>query len=210
MATDRAAFVFPGMGPTRFADVARFMVVHPSARDLVAVADDRLGYSLVDRFSEADGDYSTEAQIAFLVNCLAMAAWAESEFGVSPDYCTGPSFGGKAAAAYSGALSTSDAVWLTAEFARCLKEYFAVEHADAVTQSFARTPPDRLAEITAELDDAGAWYELSCRVDEDFAMLTLSESRVEWLGDRLRAAGGGPVLQMGPPVDRVALPRLGM
>ncbi|WP_447002574.1 ACP S-malonyltransferase [Saccharothrix isguenensis] len=204
MDNDRGAFVFPGMGPTRFADVGKFMVAHPVARELVAIADERLGYSLVDRYAEADGDYSRHAQIAFLVNCLALARWAEQHLDAHPDYCAGPSFGGKAAAAFSGALSVSDAVWVTAEMARCLDEYFAVEHRDAVTQSFVRTPPERIADITGELDAAGEWYELSCRVDEDFAMLTLSERRVEWLAGRLRATGGLPLYVMRPPMHCVA------
>ncbi|MGC7097563.1 ACP S-malonyltransferase [Amycolatopsis lurida] len=196
----RNAFVFPGMGPTSFSDVAKFMVVNPFARELVAEADDVLGYSLVDRYREEEGDYSESAQVAFMVNCVALARWAEHTFDVRPDVCAGPSFGGKAAAVHSGALPFADAVWLTAEFARCLTEYFAVEHTDAVTLSFARTAPEALAGITGELTELGVWHEVSCRVDEDFAMLTLSGTRIDWLRERLRAAGGLPLYTMRPPM----------
>ncbi|MGW7492581.1 ACP S-malonyltransferase [Streptomyces sp. NPDC054786] len=188
------------MGPTRFTDVAKFMVVNPVARKLVAAADERLGYSLLDRYREAEGDYSHGAQIAFFVNSVALARWAVDELGVDPEFCTGPSFGGKAAAVFSGALDFADGVWLTAEFARCLDEYFAVEHTDVVTLSFARIPPERLAEITGELDQQGVWHEMSCRVDDDLAMLTLSSSRIDWLRQQLRAAGGMPLYTMAPPM----------
>jgi len=77
--TASEAVVFPGMGPSRFADVGKFMVINPYARRLVAKADERLGYSLVDAFRDTEGDYSRHAQVSFLVNCVALAQWAEGE-----------------------------------------------------------------------------------------------------------------------------------
>ena len=47
---DALAVVFPGMGPTEFRSVAKFMLVDRFARELVAEADDVLGYSLFDRY----------------------------------------------------------------------------------------------------------------------------------------------------------------
>ncbi|WP_069883912.1 ACP S-malonyltransferase [Streptomyces luteocolor] len=198
------ALVFPGMGPNSFADVGRFMVAERHARDLVAVADETLGYSLVDAFRQADGDYSEAAQVAFFVNCLASAYWARDRLGVEPDVVTGPSFGEKAAVAYSGALSLPDAIRLTVGIARCLDDYFAHEHRDIVTLSFVRTPKERLDEIRAELDDLGEWHEISCYVDEDFAMISLAEHRVEWMEKRLRAVGGLPLYTMRPPMHAAA------
>ncbi|MFE0176334.1 ACP S-malonyltransferase [Streptomyces sp. NPDC059002] len=198
------ALVFPGMGPASFADVGRFMVVNRYARELVAVADEALGYSLVDTFRQAEGDYSEAAQVAFFVNCLASAAWARDHLGVEPDVIAGPSFGEKAAIAYCGALPMADAVRLTAQIARCLDDYFAHEHRDIVTLSFVRTPQERLDEIRAELDEAGEWHEISCHVDEGFYMISLAEHRVEWLQDRLRAIGGLPLYTMRPPMHASA------
>ncbi|MFP3992320.1 ACP S-malonyltransferase [Streptomyces sp. E11-3] len=200
-----SALVFPGMGPAPFAEVAKFMLVNPVARTLVAEADDALGYALFDRFQETEGDYSEYAQVAFMVNCLALARWAERTLGAEPGYCTGPSFGGKAAAVHSGALSFADGVRLTASFARCLDAYFAEDHPERVaTQSFARTSRDRLDEIRGELTEQGEWHEITCVVDEDFAMLTLRHTKLEWLQRRLRAAGGLPLYVMEPPLHAAA------
>ncbi|UUY52504.1 ACP S-malonyltransferase (plasmid) [Streptomyces yangpuensis] len=200
-----SALVFPGMGPAPFTEVARFMLVNSFARELQAEADDVLGYSLFDRFSSAEGDYSEHAQLAFFLNCLALARWSEAELGARPDYVTGPSFGGKATAVHSGALSVADGIRLTARFARVLDSFFGEEYPEQVaTQSFARTPRAVLEEILAELTEQGEWHEITCVVDDDFHMLTLRTSRLEWLQQRLRAAGGLPLYVMEPPMHAPA------
>ncbi|PRY01752.1 ACP S-malonyltransferase [Allonocardiopsis opalescens] len=203
-ARPRTAVVFPGMGPSQYADVSRFMLVNPVARRLVAAAGEALGYSLVDRYREAEGDYSEYAQVAFLVNCLALAEWARDALGVEPELCAGPSFGGKAAAAHAGTLAFPDAVRLTARLARLMEDYFGREHRDAVTLSFVRTPEPALAEILAEMDERGEWYDIACRIDEDFHMVTLREGGLERMQARLRAVGGLPLYSMRPPLHSAA------
>ncbi|WP_329579207.1 ACP S-malonyltransferase [Kitasatospora sp. NBC_01250] len=198
--TKRTAMVFPGMGPAAFNDVGRFMVANRFARELVAVADEVLGYSLVDAFREAEGDYSEAAQVAFLVNCLASADWAQDALGVEAEAVLGPSFGEKAAVAFAQALPLPEAVRMTAELARCMEEYFSQEHTDVVVLSFVRTPAEKLGEILAELDEQGEWHDISCYIDEGFHMLSLRESRVEWMQQRLRAVGGMPLYTMRPPL----------
>ncbi|MFE4513928.1 ACP S-malonyltransferase [Kitasatospora sp. NPDC056783] len=192
--------VFPGMGPASFGDVGRFMVANRFARELVSVADEVLGYSLVDAFREADGDYSEAAQVAFLVNCLASAEWARAVLGVEAEAVLGASFGEKAAVAFSQALPVAEAVRMTAELARRMDGYFAREHTDVVVLSFVRTPEEKLSEILAELDEQGEWHDISCYIDEGFYMLSLRESRVEWTQQRLRAIGGMPLYTMRPPL----------
>lgn len=198
------AVVFPGMGPQRFADVGRFMLINPYARKLVAAADHRLGYPLMERLRETGGDYSEYAQVAFFINCLALAQWAEEELGVRPDVCAGPSFGEKPALAHTQALSFDDAVWLTARTARLLEEYFAVEHRDVVTQSFVRAPQPQVEEALAELGARGEWFEVSCYIDEDFSMVSVREKNLEWLNGRVRAMGGMPLYAMRPPMHCAA------
>ena len=188
------------MGPRRFKDLAKFLLIDPFARELMAVADEVLGYSVFDRCCETEGDYSEFAQVAFLVTCLALASWAEREHGIRPEYCTGASFGGKAAVAYVGALTAAEMISFTARLARLEEEYFAREHRDVITQSICRTPRDRLAEILAELDEQGGWHEISCHVDDDFFMVSLSRTRLEWFLGRVRAAGGMPLYTTWPPV----------
>ncbi|MFE0028216.1 ACP S-malonyltransferase [Amycolatopsis sp. NPDC059021] len=195
-----SAMVFPGMSPAGFAEVGRFMLADPIARELIAEADEFLGYSLADRFRDTEGDYSEYAQLSFFVNCLALARWAERELGVLPRWCAGPSFGEIPAVVYAGALSFTDGLKLTERRARCLDAYFAGEHTDVVTRSFARTPEPGLREALGELTARGQWCEISCYVDDDMFMVSLREKNVEWLDGRIRSLGGLPLYTMRPPL----------
>ncbi|MFF7653013.1 ACP S-malonyltransferase [Streptomyces sp. NPDC007983] len=200
-----SAIVFPGIGPTRFADSSRFLAVHPVARRLVAEADGALGYSLLDRYREAEargdqGAFPEPARIAFLVSCLALAEWTVAEHEPAPVACAGASFGGTAAAVFAGALPFTEAVAMTAAWGRLVDAYFAREHRDLVAQSFARVPAGQLDEIRAELDALGEWNEVACHVDHDFHMLSVREEMVDWLQRRLKAVGGLPLYVMRPPM----------
>lgn len=194
------AILFPGMGPSNFSDVAKFMLVNPVARKLVATADEVLGCSLVDRYRQAEGEYSKYAQIAFVVNCVALGQWAQERTGAAPQYVVGPSFGGRAAAVHAGVLSFPDAVRMTARLATCMDEYFAREHPDLVTHSFVRVPEEKLTEVLQELESRGEWYDISCYIDHDFFMVSLSEKALEWLTERLRSLGGLSLYTMKPPM----------
>ncbi|MFD6040225.1 ACP S-malonyltransferase [Streptomyces koyangensis] len=179
------------------------------ARRLVADADRVLGYSLLDRYREAEargdqGAFPEPARISFLVGCLALAKWTVAEHGVRPAVCAGASFGGTAAAVQAGALGFADAVRMTAEWGRRADAYFAREHRDVVTQSFARVPAGQLAEIRAELDARGEWNEVACQVDHDFHLLSVREGVLDWLQGRLRATGGLPLYVMRPPMHSPA------
>jgi [acyl-carrier-protein] S-malonyltransferase len=199
------ALVFPGMGPVRFADVSRFMILNPVVQKYVAIADDVLGYSIVDRFRDDPQDYSEAAQVSFLVNSLALAEWARETLDVRPEICTGLSFGEKAMAAHTGSLSVEDAVWMTAHLARCMDEYFEQEHQDVVTHSFARVSRERLAAILSELDARDEWQEISCYVDENLHMVSLRERNLEWFTGQVRAAGGMSLYTMRPPMHSAIL-----
>lgn len=199
--TTRTGIVFPGMGPAKFADVGRFMLVNPFARKLVAAADARLGYRLVERFRDTPGDYSEYAQVAFFVNCLALAEWARHELGVEPDVAVGPSFGHKPLTAFTQALPFEDAVWMTARLARLLQDYFATEHTDVVTHSFVRTPWERLhGEVLSHWDEQGLWYDIACHVDQDFYMITIHARNLEALIGQVRGIGGLNLYTMRPPM----------
>ncbi|MEW1864575.1 ACP S-malonyltransferase [Streptomyces sp. NBC_00669] len=176
------------------------MLVNPCARDLLGRAEKVLDYDLLQRYRDADDDYSEYAQVAFLVNCLALAQWSERTMDAPPVACAGASFGGKAAAVHAGALAFEDAVWMTARMARCETEYFAEHHQDVVTHSFARTPWETLDPILRDLAEQGEWYDISCYIDADFYMVSLREEKVAWLEERLRAASGLPIYTMRPPM----------
>jgi [acyl-carrier-protein] S-malonyltransferase len=199
--TEKTAIAFPGMGPSTFADLARFLVVNADARRLTRQAGEVLGYRLLDRFRESPDGPSEYADVAFLITCLALAAWAETD----AEICAGASFGTKAAAVHSGVLTFPDAVLMTARMARCERRYFAAQHGDLVTQSFARVPPGPLAEIRAEMQDRGEYQEISCYVDHDFTMLTVAEHALDRLQQRLRQVGGLPIYTMRPAMHASVL-----
>ncbi|MFB7917433.1 ACP S-malonyltransferase [Streptomyces sp. NPDC056061] len=204
----RTAIVFPGMGPSAFAEVGRFLVLDPFARRRLAEADEALGYSVFDRLRESQDDYSEATQIAFLVNSMAAADRAVEELGITPDICVGPSFGQKAATAFVGSLPFPELVRLTAEMARCELAYFAEEYQDAVTHTFFRTPQDRLAGILAEFDERGEWYDYSGHLDEGFCMVSLREKELAELKRRVSAIGGYSMYTMVPAVHAPAFKEL--
>ncbi|SOD66878.1 [acyl-carrier-protein] S-malonyltransferase [Streptomyces zhaozhouensis] len=203
-----AAIVFPGMGAMSFEDVGKFMLVNPYARKLLATADEVLGYSVIDGFRDAEHDYAEASQVAFLINCLALAQWAEAQLGLDPMLCAGPSFGSKATTAYTGCLSVEDTVLMSARIARCQDEYFAKEHTDIVTHSFVRTPTERLTEILGEMDERDWWHDMACYVDDDMHMVSLREDALEWFKERVRGAGGLSLYTMRPPLHSSAFAAL--
>lgn len=192
--------VFPGMGPSNFSEVGKFMVLDPYVRRRLKAADEALGFSLMDRFYEAETDYSEYTQAAFLVNSLALADRAVDTLGMRPDICVGPSFGQKAATVYAESLDFADALRMTVEMARCEEEFFASTHSDVVTQSVVRTPGDRLEELMAGLRERDELCEVSGRLDHNFFLVSLRESMLDELKAGIRDMGGYPMYTMRPPV----------
>nr|UUG66799.1 Ktm16 [Streptomyces sp.] len=202
------ALVFPGMGPSNFSEVGKFMVLDPYTRRRLQEADEALGYRLLDRFYASDSDYSEYTQLAFLVNSIALADRSVETLGMRPEICVGPSFGQKAAAVYAETMSFSDALRMTAETARCEAEFFATEYTDTVTQSVARTPRAQLEELVAELNDRGELCEISGYMDSTFFLVTLRESALDGFTAAVRAMNGHPMYTMRPPVHARAFAAL--
>ncbi|MFJ3232117.1 ACP S-malonyltransferase [Streptomyces sp. NPDC086787] len=188
------------MGPTRFRELGRFLLLDAHAKKLVSVADDVLGHSLFEAFRQSEDEYAPAAQVAFMVVCTALAGRAREDLGVEPVVCAGPSFGEKPAVGFSGALGFADTVRMTAGLARCTEEYFAQEHRDVVTQSFVRAPAGPLDELFAEMDARGAWYETACLLDDGFRMVSVHEAELEEFQRRLRSIGALPLYVMRPPM----------
>jgi [acyl-carrier-protein] S-malonyltransferase len=187
------------MGPTRFRELGRFLLLDSRAKKLLSVADDVLGHSLFDAFRQSEDAYDPAAQVAFMVACTALAERAREELG-EPVVCTGASFGEKPVVGFSGALDFPDTVRMTAGLARCTAEYFAHEHRDVVTQSFVRAPAGPLAELFADMDARGAWHEVACRLDEGLQMVSVLEDGLERFQKELRAIGALPLYVMRPPM----------
>ncbi|MEW2418773.1 ACP S-malonyltransferase [Streptomyces sp. NPDC046866] len=194
------AMVFPGMGPVTFKELGRFLLMNSRAKELLAQADEALGYGLFEAFRTSEEAYSEAAQVAFMVACTALADWAAEELGAEPVVCAGPSFGEKPLIGWSGALDFPDAVRMTAGLARCTAAYFAAEHRDVVTQSFVRAPAGPLAELLASMSARGTWHEVSCLLDDGFQMISLHERDLEEFQRQLRAIGSLPLYTMRPPM----------
>ncbi|MCP3804682.1 ACP S-malonyltransferase [Allokutzneria sp. A3M-2-11 16] len=199
------AFVFPGMGPSRFSEVGRFMMISPFARRRLAEADAALGYSVLDALRSAGDGYTAASQIAFVVNSLAMADWAEDVLGERPELCVGPSFGERAAAAYSGAMPFAELIRLTAELAACELDYYRTEQQDVVSQFIVRTPLERLQEVLAGMAGRGEWHEVSAYFDQDVHLVTMSERHLDAFKQRVRELGGYSLTTMRPPAHAQVL-----
>jgi [acyl-carrier-protein] S-malonyltransferase len=194
------AVAFPGMGSSTFAEVGRFMVLDRYARRRTALADEVLGRSLLEGFRAAEGVYDVNAQVAFLVNSLALADRAEQELGLRPDFCVGASVGQRAAAAYVGALDFADAVRLTVDLVRCEDEYFAGEPDDLVTHCFVRVPGPEFLALVEERAARGDWIEISGHLDEGAYLVSLRAALLDELIAAVRALGGYSMQTMRPPV----------
>jgi [acyl-carrier-protein] S-malonyltransferase len=196
------------MGPWGYDDLGKFMATNPYARRLRRTADDVLGYPLMDLYRAAGSDYSEYSQVAFLISCLALIEQATKTLDAEPLACAGPSFGGKAAVAYSRALPVAETILLVARLARCEEEYFKTEHQDVVTQSIARTPGPVLQEILGDMSQRHEWYDISSQIDEDFFMVSMRESSLDRFMKEVRAAGGLPLYAMRPPMHSSAFGEL--
>jgi [acyl-carrier-protein] S-malonyltransferase len=196
---EASAFVFPGLAGTTFAELGKFMVLDRFAKQRVRMADEVLGYSLLERFRDsADDNYSESSQVASLVSSLALADRAEVLLGARPRYCAGPSFGQKPAAVYTGALDFAEGIRLTVEIARWEREYFRTQHSDVVTHTVVRVPEDRLTELLAAWTDQGRWLEVSGDLDRGFAMVSMREALLEEFKRAVTAMGGYSMYTMRP------------
>jgi [acyl-carrier-protein] S-malonyltransferase len=201
---DRTALVLPGMAPSGFATLGKFLVLDRFARERVAEASDALGYSLLARLrDDPDEDgYSADAEVAFVVSCLALADRAEQVLGVSPTVCAAPSFGQKAAAVYTGAMTFADAIRFTVDLAHCEEEYFA--DSDLVTHCVVRVPEEAFREVLAGMSERGEWHDVSGHLDRGFYLVSLSEQHLDAFVADIRAAGGYSMHTMRPPVHAAA------
>lgn len=198
-APEHAAVVFPGMAPSRFADAGRFLLLNRHARRRLAIADDVLGHRVLAAWRDGEPEYAEAAHVVFFVTCLALADTAVERLGRPPVACTGLSAGLKAAAAWSGALSYEQAVWAVSAMARCEWRYFAEEFTDVVTHSFLRVSDEQLTGLLNELEADEEFHEISGSLGDGFHMLSLRESRLNWLTGRITAIGGYSMYTMRPP-----------
>ncbi|MER7114170.1 ACP S-malonyltransferase [Saccharomonospora azurea] len=196
---DASAFFFPGLDAFTLAEIGKFFVLSPHARERLAVADDVLGRSVTRALRDSDDYASPVARVASLVNALALADWARQELGVEPRYCLGMSFGEQIAATYAGCLSLETAVSVIARIGECELEYFRSEHRELVTQVVTRLPAERRDDILADLAARDVFHEVSGRVDEGHYLITLPREHLADFTATVSSAGGYALQTMDPP-----------
>ncbi|MEI2774822.1 MAG: hypothetical protein V9G19_02400 [Tetrasphaera sp.] len=198
--TEAVAVVFPGMGPVERGEYLRFLLLTPAGREVLAEAEDALEHRLDAAWLADDVAYSPAAQLGFLAATLALAESIETELDEPPVALAGPSFGCRAVAIRSGSVAVGAGFRMAARMAAVMDDYFTTRHPSLVTQSFGRLRPDVVAEIMAGLESRERPADLSCRVDEDFVMITLDAADLEEVVATARKHGAMPLFTMKPPM----------
>ncbi|WP_037321278.1 ACP S-malonyltransferase [Amycolatopsis orientalis] len=197
MTAAETAYFFPGLDGFKLAEIGKFLVLSPFARERLAVADEVLGYSVIRTLRDSDDYASPAARAATLVNALSLADWAKENLG-EPGFCVGMSFGELIAAAYAECLPFADAVRIAAGVGECELDYFRTAHQDLVTQVVTRVAAERMDELLADLSDRGVWYDLSGHVDDGHYLITMAEKHLEEFTAGVGRAGGYSLYAMRP------------
>lgn len=118
------AIYFPGLVPTTFPTIAEFLTENEFAQRRLAVADEVLGYSLIEAYEKAEV-YDWEVfEAGFMALSLALADWATEHLALRPVVYGGQSFGAIVGAVYAGVLDYPDALRLVRESTRVELDYF--------------------------------------------------------------------------------------
>ncbi|WP_406692040.1 hypothetical protein REH65_08660 [Saccharopolyspora sp. ID03-671] len=189
----RDALYFPGLVPTKFSAIEDFLRTSDHARARIEVADDVLGYSLLDAYAEAEV-YDWEVyESGFLVLTLALADWALDHVELDPVLCGGQSFGAIIAAVFSGALSYEDGLRLVRASAAVELDYFAAVPEPLGCLFFyrldSRTVDALVADFPGEL-------EVSIYLDDSVHAVSGTLADLRLFEDRVRESGGYPFYTM--------------
>lgn len=184
------AVFFPGLVPTGFGPVARFVTESEYARRRFAEADEVLGYSLADAYRDASIHDWEVFQSAFLALTLALADWAECHEGMSPAVCGGQSFGGIVSAVYCGSLSYADALRLVRASSQVEQDYFESLAEPVGCYFFTNIPREKVIRLVDEFRDAGEWIEISVEMDSDIFAVSAQMRTIEKFKARTRELGG--------------------
>lgn len=192
----RDALYFPGLVPTKFSSVEDFLRTSDYARRRIEVADEVLGYSLLDSYAKAEV-YDWEVyESGFMALTLALADWALDHVEINPVLCGGQSFGAINAAVFSGSLSYVDGLELVRSSAKVEIEYFEAQPEPLGCLFFYRLNSRQVDELVDAFRSDGHDVEVSIYLDDTVHAVSGTLADLELLEKRVREAGGYPFYTM--------------
>lgn len=192
----RDALYFPGLVPTKFSSVEDFLRTDDYAHARIEVADDVLGYSLLDAYAEAEV-YDWEVyESGFMALTLALADWAVEHVELNPVLCGGQSFGAIIAAVFTGALPYEDGLRLVRSSTKVEVEYFDGQPEPLGCLFFYRLDSARVDELVAEFRADGRDVEVSIYLDNAVHAVSGTLADLQLFEERVRESGGYPFYTM--------------
>jgi [acyl-carrier-protein] S-malonyltransferase len=181
---------FPGLVPTTFPAVADFLTGSEYARARLAVADEVLGYSLIEAYEKAEV-YDWEVfEAGFMALSLALADWATDHLDLDPVVYGGQSFGAIVGAVYAGVLDYAEALRLVRESTRVELDYFGSLAEPVGCFFFYRLASHEVDRLVARCLSEGHRVEGSIYLDNSVHAVSGTMTGLQRLRELVLAEGG--------------------
>jgi len=193
----KSAILFPGLVPARHRNSTELLTGYAPAARMVRDIDGVLGYSLVEKYQNADV-YDWEVyQNAHMITVLSLATARYGGDGgrgsaASADKVVcGQSFGGFAAAVWAGACDLTDLVVMLRQSVAVEAEFFRGQDVPLRCVFFTRLGADVREELMARAtEQVGGWLEISVEQDRAVTAVSGTMDAVERLTELIRSHGG--------------------
>ena len=184
------AIYFPGLVPTTFPAIADFLTENEFAKRRLALADEVLGYSLIDAYEKAEV-YDWEVfEAGFMALSLALADWATEHLDLRPVVYGGQSFGAIVGTVYAGVLDYADALRLVRESTRVELDYFGGLAEPVGCFFFYRLDSETVDKLVAQCLAEGHRVEGSIYLDNSVHGVSGTMTGLERLRELVADAGG--------------------
>ncbi|WP_137294884.1 hypothetical protein [Nocardioides dongxiaopingii] len=197
------AVVLPGMAPSTWHAVGAYMTTSAEVADAAEVADRAVGYDVRAAFrDQPSGSYGAPAQLAFLLNTVALGR-VVLEQGTDPDdvVLVPSSFGAWAACVLSGVADLADVARAVQTLATREQELGESSLAGLATVFFCRLDGDAVAGLVGWMRAGGCHAEPALDLDHDLVGYTVDD--VPRMRAGVEARGGIWLHEMRPAVHSV-------